>query len=95
MIVFASFTDAQLQTLDKIVCRAMRTGVARVYGTRKVTRDTLNMDISATAFHIPMDLDRLLAFEDFDFNHDIVGIQRHINRKTGVLEGHFLPRCAR
>jgi hypothetical protein len=40
-------------------------------------------------------LDRMLHdFPKFDFMHDAVGIQNHINRETGQLEGCFLPRCA-
>ena len=42
-----------------------------------------------------LDLDRLAAFKDFDFMHDMSGIARHINRETGKLEDYFLPRCAK
>lgn len=40
----------------------------------------------------PLDWDRLLAADDFNFLHDIGGISRHINRETGEIGGHFLPR---
>ena len=43
----------------------------------------------------PLDLKKLLTFEDDDFFHDIDGIIEHINRNTGKLENSFLPRCAK
>lgn len=42
-----------------------------------------------------LDLDKLLAFDDGSFAHDMSGINRHIDRATGRIEGHFLPRCAK
>jgi hypothetical protein len=39
-------------------------------------------------------LKELLAAKDSDFGHDVFGINRHLNRKTGNLEDHFLPRYA-
>lgn len=43
----------------------------------------------------PIRLDVLLhKFKDSDFMHDIGGIYRHLDRKTGKLTGCFLPRCA-
>lgn len=54
------------------------------------------MDISATnANGCPLDLAKLLTFGDFDFAHDVWGIRNHIDRTTGKLMDHFLPRCAR
>ena len=41
-----------------------------------------------------LDLDRLEAFPDSDFAHDIGGIARHIDHATGVLGDCFTPRCA-
>jgi hypothetical protein len=40
----------------------------------------------------PLDWDRLLDADDFNFLHDIHGICDHIDRVTGVLGGCFLPR---
>jgi hypothetical protein len=46
-----------------------------------------------------MDLDNadldwglLDSFDDDNFYHDIIGIQNNMNRKTGQLDQHFLPR---
>lgn len=58
-------------------------------------RQSLLMDLSATnANGCPIDFARLLEFPTFDFLHDIYGIRRHINRRTGELEDCFLPRCS-
>lgn len=40
----------------------------------------------------PLDWDRLLTADDFNFMHDLSGICRHINRDTGELENCFVPR---
>lgn len=54
------------------------------------------MDVTAThANGCPLDLAKLLAADDFNFAHDVFGIRGHIDRRTGKLDGHFLPRCAR
>ncbi len=51
------------------------------------------MDITAAHRNgCPLKLDELLKAEDFDFAHDVFGIRRYINRKTGKLENCFLPR---
>lgn len=67
---------------------------------------TLTMDLTAThANGCPLRLAdmaeaaRAIAAGDYppyalDVLHDIIGIQLHINRTTGVLDGHFLPRFA-
>ena len=56
----------------------------------------LAMDIAACHLNgCPLDLKKLLTFEDADFFHDIIGIREHINRNTGKLENFFLPRCAK
>lgn len=34
-----------------------------------------------------------LAADDFNFWHDINGIQRNLDRQTGRLQNRFLPRC--
>lgn len=37
-------------------------------------------------------LQDLLDADDFNFSHDVVGIQNHFNRETKKLENLFLPR---
>jgi hypothetical protein len=61
-----------------------------------VDRMSLHMDLTAChANGTALDLQRLLDAPQFDFVHDVAGIQRHINRDTGKLENCFHPRTAR
>ena len=53
------------------------------------------MDLAATHLNgNPLDLEKLMDFDDANFNHDIVGIKVNINRNTGELENCFSPRCS-
>jgi hypothetical protein len=53
------------------------------------------MDIAAcNANGCKLKLEEFLAAPGFDFIHDVIGIQRHINRETGQLGDCFLPRYA-
>lgn len=57
---------------------------------------SLEMDLTATnANGCPLNFDALLTFDDFNFSHDIEGIMKHLDRRTGELQNYFLPRCAR
>ena len=42
-----------------------------------------------------LDFDKLLAFDDSDFLHDLRGIYLHFNRETKKLENCFDPRCSK
>lgn len=58
----------------------------------------LNLQMDLTACHCngnPIDFEKLLSFDDFNFNHDIFGITNCINRRTGKLENCFVPRCSK
>ena len=51
------------------------------------------MDVTAVhANGCPLNLQGLLAADDFNFMHDVFGIGRHIDRETGTLGNCFLPR---
>lgn len=55
----------------------------------------LRMDLEATHSNgCPLDFQKLLDAPEFDFVHDIGGIKRHLDRKTGALRDCFVPRCA-
>ncbi len=45
--------------------------------------------------NLPIDWDAMLAGDAFDFAHDIVGILRHMDRRTGKLGDCFVPRFAK
>ncbi len=53
------------------------------------------MDLNATHLNgCPLDLQKLLEFDDFNFAHDIRGIARHLQRSSGVLMNCFSPRSS-
>jgi hypothetical protein len=58
----------------------------------------INLDMDLTACHLngcPLDLEKLVAFDDFNLTHDVEGISAHIDRNTGKLTRCFLPRSAK
>jgi hypothetical protein len=57
--------------------------------------DVLDAMMDVTAVHAngnPLRLDGLLAADEFNFAHDILGIRDHLNRETGKLMDCFRPR---
>lgn len=56
---------------------------------------SLKMDLFYTNEEIPLDFERLLNADNFNFSHDIVGIQNNFNRKTLSMDNFFLPRFAK
>lgn len=84
-----SRTDSRL--IKRIIDRAVRE-----HGIDADDPQALNMDVSACHVNgCPLDLRKLLAADDASFLHDLYGIRRHLNRKTGALQGNFVPRCAK
>jgi hypothetical protein len=66
-------------------------------GAPKHFRDRMAIRMDITACHAngnPLNLDKLLAADDFNFCHDVFGIRNHLDRETGKLVGHFRPRCS-
>lgn len=55
-------------------------------------RMSLIMDLQAVHKQFNLNLNEFLNANDFDFTHDIMGIQHNINRETKELENCFLPR---
>lgn len=59
--------------------------------------DLLSAEVDITAVHTndtALDLEKLLKADNANFGHDVFGIRRFIDRKTGKLGGCFSPRCA-
>lgn len=56
---------------------------------------TFMLDMVNVHNAVPMDFQRMLEADRFNFIHDVAGIARHMNRETGQLEGGFLPRFAK
>lgn len=78
----------EFELIIKIVERAEQMGLL------DFDRMTLIMDIEHADKQFNLRLEELLNADDFNFAHDIVGIQNHMNRQTGKIEGLFLPRFA-
>lgn len=72
--------------------------VDRVLGLLGPDADRLSITMDLCACHAngcPLDFERLASADDFNLLHDVGGINRHINRDTGKIEGFFRPRFAR
>lgn len=78
--------------IDALAGRAAR--MAEEFGF-EYDRVSAMMDLRAChANGCPLDLAKLTAADDVTFAHDVFGIRRHMNRKTGRLMDCFVPRCA-
>ena len=55
-------------------------------------RLSLMMDLECANEEFNLRLDELLKADDFNFSHDIGGIQYHIDRSTKTFQNHFVPR---
>lgn len=89
-----SFKTSKYETglLSQITTRAVAMAIR--YGV-DYTHQTCVMDLCAChANGNPLDLDAMLKMPDSDFAHDIFGIRRHIDRRTGKLGECFVPRCS-
>ena len=64
-------------------------------GLMMFDRMSLMMDIEAVHAEIGLRLDDLLKADNFNFAHDIVGIQQNIDRENKKLNHCFLPRFAK
>ncbi len=89
----APFTEAEREHVQIIQRR-----VAQFQARHKVTlpagrtAQDLELDLAAVHEHAPLDLEGLASAEIFALIHDVGGIAYHLNRQTGELEGHFVPR---
>lgn len=93
MLISFNVTEKEAGVIHSIAVRANR----EVFNgwTTQTILDT-EMDITAThANGCPLDLDKLLAADKFNFAHDVGGIRKHLDRNTGQLRDCFLPRCAK
>ena len=83
-------TTRESNIIHKIALRAGRL-------EKKGSRDQTCVAMDVTAVHANgcyLKLEELLNANDFNFLHDVLGIRDHLNRETGKLEDHFLPRFA-
>lgn len=88
MIDWSKISSADHGLVNLIADRAKRSGDSR-------DKLSIVMDLTAAHIGVGLRLDELLAAPDFDFNHDVYGIARHMDRDTGKLRDCFLPRFTR
>lgn len=87
-------SDLEAEIISRIMDRACRRSDPNVMPL-VAPRDRLNVEMSITACHAngnKLDLERLLMADDFNFAHDVLGIDRHVSRETGQLTNFFSPR---
>ncbi|WP_304818914.1 hypothetical protein [uncultured Clostridium sp.] len=58
-------------------------------------RISLMMDLEVANKKFDLRLNELLEADDFNFSHDICGIQNNIDRTTKTFMNCFVPRFAR
>lgn len=83
-------TATERATIHAIAQRAFT--IAKDFGC---PRKAVDFAMDVTAAHAngnPLRLADLLAADDFNFIHDVFGIERHIDRDTGKLGNCFSPR---
>lgn len=100
MAVSFTVSKAEAKLVGKIVARAEEMLKRDQPTLTKAESDAwcreVTMDLMAChANGCPMDFQKLLGADDFNFAHDVWGIRRKLNRTTGELEDFFLPRCAK
>lgn len=54
---------------------------------------TVSMDFEACHKANNLNLEKLLAFDDFNFMHDVAGVNRCLDHVTAELKNYFWPRC--
>jgi len=62
-------------------------------GLNRVKKLDLMMDLEYAHGESPLDFEKLLAFDDGNFAHDIIGIYENFNRETLKMDNCFSPRC--
>ncbi|MNJ53191.1 hypothetical protein D3C77_485710 [compost metagenome] len=89
-VVSFKVTPEEAELISKITDRAIA-NLPEAYSDRQ----SLEMDITAChANGCKLRLADLFNANDFNLMHDVTGISRNIDRATGKIQNHFLPRFA-
>lgn len=89
-------SNEEFDLIERIADRAMQMQAEHRHPRDRRKRFDFVMDLCATVANgNPLRLNDLLAADDFNFAHDVFGIERHLNRETGQLENFFSPRFSR
>lgn len=78
------------ELIRRIACRALGLMPNPITSRR-------SLEMTLTACHAngcPLRLEAMLEAGEFDLLHDVHGLHACIDRKTGKLTNHFLPRFA-
>jgi hypothetical protein len=87
--------DVPKEDMDLIIRIAQRANAEATKAGIDYPAQDAAMDLTAVHRNgCPLKLRELAETEGYDFLHDVFGIRRHINRRTGQLEDCFLPRFA-
>lgn len=68
------------------------------YKAEGIKRKTMDIQLDMVVTHCngnPLKLRALLEADEFNFMHDVGGIAKHLDRKTGKLLDCFSPRFSR
>lgn len=82
---------------DKALITQIANRACRILAANGEEADQTHEEMNITACHnngMPLNLQKMLDADEFDFMHDVCGIDRHIDRNTGQLKNCFLPRFA-
>jgi len=90
VVTFPTLTPKERKTVQAIVKRWL--AMQKRWGIALSDAMSVEMDLYATHGDCGLKFAALLAADDFNFGHDLSGIQAHMNRRTGKLDNHFLPR---
>lgn len=82
----STMTKEESMIMFKILERADKMGIMAN------DRMTLSIDLGVAHKATPLDFERLLEADNFNFSHDIVGIQNHVDRERKKMDETFLPR---
>lgn len=90
---FASRDSEEFELIAKIAERAAH--IVHKGNRYKFGETKLHHQMNIAACHAsgnPLRLQALLDADDFNFMHDVFGIDRHIDRDTGKMMNFFSPR---
>lgn len=88
---FPKITSTELDLIGRIGDRAREMTKGKIVRPKSAWV----MDIDAWHSKEPLDLQKLLDFDTFNFLHDVIGIMNHLDRRTGEIDHRFMPRSAR
>lgn len=91
-VQFATPTAAEVPHLAKVTSRAVDLLTSGGVSTDEIE---VQMDLLAVHHHTPLDFARMADADRANFAHDVCGIYRHLDRRTGLLRDCFVPRYAR